>query len=202
MHSKNQTFIEAARRTQLVDCAIEAIAELGFARASMAKIAARAGVSTGVISYHFGSKDELIEQVVATIVKVGVEAIEPRVVGSSSATAGLRALITTNLEFMRQHRSYMRAMVEIVTHDQPVDGRPGPYATQAQAAIEDVRKVLGWGQQTGEFREFDTRVVAIAVRSAIDAIGIRLSTEPDLDLTSYGEQLADMFDFATRKAKV
>jgi AcrR family transcriptional regulator len=190
-----------ARRAQLVDSAIEVIAELGFARASMAKIAARAGVTTGVISYHFGSKDELIEQVVATIVKVGVEEIEPRVVGSPTATAGLRALITTNLEFMRQHRAYMRAMVEIVTHDQPVDGRPGPYASQGQSAIEDVRRVLAWGQQTGEFRDFDTRVVAIAVRSAIDAIGIRLSTEPDLDLTSYGEQLADMFECATRKAK-
>ena len=182
-----------------MDCAIETIAELGYARASMAKIAARAGVSTGVISYHFGNKDELIEQVLATVAKVGTDLIAPKVIASPGAAAGLRALITTNLEFMRTHSAHVRAIVEIVVVDRPVDGHAGPYARQGEIAIEDVEKVLRWGQRTGEFRDFDTRVVAIAVRSAIDAVGMRLSAEPDLDLTRYGEELADMFDLATRK---
>ncbi|WP_344315003.1 TetR/AcrR family transcriptional regulator [Fodinicola feengrottensis] len=200
MHSDNQTFIETARRAQLVDCAIQAIAEWGYARASMAKIAARAGVSTGVISYHFGSKEELIEQVVATVVTVGKEAIEPHVRAAGGARAGLRALIITNLDFIRTHPAYMRAMVEIIARGGPVDGS-GPYAGHGDAAIEDVQKVLHWGQQTGEFRHLDTRVVAVALRAAIDAIATRLSAEPDLDLVRYGEQLADMFDFATRKGQ-
>jgi AcrR family transcriptional regulator len=56
---RNQTFIEAARRAQIVTAAIETIAGLGYGQASLARIAERAGTSKGVISYHFPGKDDL-----------------------------------------------------------------------------------------------------------------------------------------------
>ena len=61
------TFIEAARRTQIVMCAIETLAEVGFQRASLAEIAKHAGISKSVISYYFASKDDLIAQVVTAV---------------------------------------------------------------------------------------------------------------------------------------
>ena len=61
------TFIEAARREQIVRCAGETIAQLGYARASLAEIAKHAGISKSVISYYFATKDELIRQVVADV---------------------------------------------------------------------------------------------------------------------------------------
>ena len=39
------TFTEAARRTQIIECAIETLATLGYAQASLAHIAERAGIS-------------------------------------------------------------------------------------------------------------------------------------------------------------
>jgi TetR/AcrR family fatty acid metabolism transcriptional regulator len=63
--SGSPTFTETARRAQILRCAIEAIAESGYGRASLAEIARRAGVSKGVVSYYFASKDELLAQVVA-----------------------------------------------------------------------------------------------------------------------------------------
>ena len=64
-----RTFIETARRAQIVQAAIDTIADLGYANASYAQIAKRAGLSsTGLISYHFHSKDDLIEQVIAELV--------------------------------------------------------------------------------------------------------------------------------------
>src|ERR1051326_6821589 len=59
----NPTFTEAARRTQIIECAIETLATLGYAQASLAQIAKRAGISKGVIVYYFSSKEELFEQV-------------------------------------------------------------------------------------------------------------------------------------------
>ena len=43
------TFTEAARRIQIIECAIETLATLGYAQASLAHIAKRAGISKGVI---------------------------------------------------------------------------------------------------------------------------------------------------------
>jgi AcrR family transcriptional regulator len=193
VRSENETFIEAARRAQLADCAIDVIAEGGIGKASMARIAERGGVSVGVISYHFGNKAGLISAVVDQVARTAVALMEPRIVGQSSATQALRMLITSNLEFMRLHPNALRALLEIIRADD------GVYAAQGSQAITDVQKVLHWGQQAGEFGSFDTQVMATTIRAAIDAVPTLVSRGEDLDLTAYGEELADLFDRATRK---
>lgn len=47
------------RRKQLVDAAIAVIHEQGFAHATVARIARKAGVSSGIIHHYFADKDEL-----------------------------------------------------------------------------------------------------------------------------------------------
>lgn len=55
-----RTFTQLKRRDQLVDRAIDALVELGFQRTSVGEVARRAGVSKGVVTYHFPAKDDLI----------------------------------------------------------------------------------------------------------------------------------------------
>ena len=71
MNTKNKTddqkemsFIEKARRAQIVACAIETIAEVGYAQASIGQIAKRANVSKRSDFLSFCGQDELLEQVV------------------------------------------------------------------------------------------------------------------------------------------
>ncbi|HEX6354790.1 TetR/AcrR family transcriptional regulator [Actinophytocola sp.] len=49
------------RRGQVSDALLRVIARAGFAEASMAAIAAEAGVSVGLIQRYFSTKDELLE---------------------------------------------------------------------------------------------------------------------------------------------
>ena len=48
------------RRKQLVSAAISVIHEDGFARATVARIARRAGVSSGIVHHYFADKDDLL----------------------------------------------------------------------------------------------------------------------------------------------
>ena len=48
------------RRKQLVEAAIAAIHEHGFANATVARIAAQAGISAGMVHHYFKDKDELL----------------------------------------------------------------------------------------------------------------------------------------------
>src|ERR1700754_181337 len=49
------------RRRQLIEATIVAIAEVGFNATTIAEIARRADVSTGLVSFYFGDKDGLLE---------------------------------------------------------------------------------------------------------------------------------------------
>ena len=190
------SFIEAARRAQIVQCAIDTIAELGYGRASLARIAGRAGVSKGVISYHFAGKDDLIEQVAASVLEAARAEMIPAIEAEPTARGKLRAYIESNLGFMRTHERAVRALVEIASGSGP-EGVPTLDLIGREDAVAALQRILRLGQQSGEFEDFSTRVMAVSIRSAIDAVPAQLMADPDLNVEGYARELADLFDRAS-----
>jgi len=197
---ERRTFIEAARRAQIVACAIDTIATLGYAQASLAQIARRAEISKGVISYHFVDKDELIRQVVAEVLKAFDSYMRPRIAAEfRSATRMLRAYIESNVEFMTTtHRKHVLALVEVVTNARRRAGNPLFDPKKYEAGLTELEQILRRGQRAGEFRRFSTRVMAASIRAAIDAIAAQMVTNPDLDIDAYGAELATLFEQASK----
>lgn len=195
-----RTFTEEARRRQIVECAIDVLAELGYVQASLAQIAKRAKISKGVISYHFEGKGELLEQAVVHVYTVGAEYVVPRILAASDARGGLRAYIESNIEFLDQHRKYAVAVGEIVLNLRDENGRL-KYGRQTDGPIvRPLVEMLEEGQRTGEFGEFSALVMARVIRHAIDGAAGDLAHEAHLDGATLGKELADLFDRATRPA--
>jgi TetR/AcrR family transcriptional regulator, fatty acid metabolism regulator protein len=200
--SAGRTFIEIARRNQIVAAAIDTVAEVGYARASLARIAARAGISRGLISYHFAGKDDLITQVVHDVVAKGRDYIEPRIRVETTASGMLKAYILSNLAFMREHRNHMVATVEIAQNGITADGQRRFYDdADVGRAERRLAGLLARFQEGWELRpDFDPMAMAVAIRAAIDAIPPRLVTDPDFDIDNYAREIATTFDLATRLA--
>src|SRR5579884_1596487 len=110
---KRPTFTEAARRAQLIECAIETIAQLGYAQASLAQIAKRAGISKSVITYYFSSKEELIKQVVKAILTDAASSIGPTIAAQPTARLRLHAYIQAHVDYISTHPEQMMAFMEI-----------------------------------------------------------------------------------------
>jgi TetR/AcrR family transcriptional regulator, fatty acid metabolism regulator protein len=196
---RDKTFIETARRAQIIAAAIDTIAELGYGQASLARIAERAGTSKGVICYHFAGKDELVRELVADVVAKGQAYMRPVVSVETTGTGRLRSWIEANVAFMREHRNEMIAVAEIARNARDAEGNRPFDSSFVQAGVTALARMLAQRQETGEFRaDFDPAVMAAAIRAAIDAIPARLARDPGLDLDHYGRELANLFDVATR----
>src|ERR1700728_3975432 len=104
-----RTLTEAGRRAQIVAPAIETIADVGYANASFARIARRAGLSsTGLISYHFAGKSELMAQVAnETFAAIG-EHMAARMSGARTPGQALESYIRGITEFIAAHRGQMK----------------------------------------------------------------------------------------------
>jgi TetR/AcrR family transcriptional regulator, fatty acid metabolism regulator protein len=196
-----RTFIAVARRRQIVECAVEAIAALGYAEASLARIAERAGISKGVISYHFRCKEELIREVVTHVFEAGGAFMLPRILAQSGATEMLRAYIESNLAFMRANRTAVLALAEILGNARTPDGRPLFALSEYEPVVASLEELLRRGQQAGELRACNPRVLAITIRAAIDAVPAQLAADPDLDVEAYARELATVFELATRATR-
>jgi AcrR family transcriptional regulator len=191
------TFIESARRAQIVECAIETLARLGYGRTSLAEIAKRAGISKSVISYYFATKDELIRQVVAEVYATGREFMVGRMGTQSNAADALRTYISSNVAFLGAYRTQVLALVEIIASVRSDDGTM-PFESPADSvAVAELEPLLRWGQESGVFRPFSTKVMAVTIRAAIDALPWRLAAASDVELDGYAAELVELFDRAT-----
>jgi AcrR family transcriptional regulator len=192
-----RTFIETARRAQIVAAAIDTIAEAGYAGASFARIAERLGISRGLISYHFTGKDDLIKEVVHQAAEDAKAYIRPRILAESTGPGMLRAYIESNLAFMGQHRNNVIAMIEIA---RSAEGRRIFYRdADVVDAVRALERGLTGFQTVGQFRpDFDPHVMAIAVRAAIEAASPRLALSPEFNIDHYAREIVAVFHLATR----
>lgn len=195
--ASERTFIETARRAQIVAAAIDIIAEAGYEGASFARIAERLGISRGLISYHFAGKDDLIRQVVRQAAEEAVAYIRPQVLAESAGPGMLRAYIESNLAFMRDHRNNVIAMIEIA---RSAKARRIFYGDTAVVnAVGALAHQLSAFQAAGQFRpDFDPHAMAMAIRAAIEAASPRLALDPGFDIDNYAREIAAAFDRATR----
>lgn len=196
---KRPSFIEVARRAQLIECAVETIATLGYAQASLAQIAKRANISKSVITYYFKSREELLEQVVTEIYTAAVQAVTPQIVAQPTATLRLQAYIRSAIDYIGAHRMQMGALLEIALNFRTADGKLRYGGTTEEWILTALEGLLRQGQEEGEFRAFDLRVMAVTIRRAIDAVAPLLAAYPNLDTDLYAQELVTLFDHATRK---
>ena len=195
---KSMSFIEAARRAQIVESAIEVLAERGYAQTSLARIAERAAISKSIISYHFEGKDELMRQIVIEVYTKGAHFMLPRIQAESTARGMLMAFIQSNVEFIATHRRATIAATEVISNLRKPDGTFHFDQDADEPNVQGVEGILKRGQADGEFRSFDTRVMALTIRAAIDRLASRLIARPDLDWEAYARELCSTFDHATR----
>jgi TetR/AcrR family transcriptional regulator, fatty acid metabolism regulator protein len=195
-----RTFTELARRAQIAGCAAEAIAEVGYADASMAEIARRAGVAKSVVSYHFSDRAELMGEVLRTAMATYATFMEPRMARATSASDKLRAYVVGTADYVVEQRSMHVAVIEIALNATSADGRPLIATMPLRAPEPSVEDILRQGQRDGEFRDFDVQVVGGVVRSALTRdMVVRQRNDPRIDLQAYAEELVRLFELGIRR---
>ncbi len=195
------TFTRRKRRDQLVECAIDAIVEAGYPRASVAEVARRAGVSKGVVSYHFPAKDDLIQAVIDDVIAEMARYLEPRLRAADPAQHPERFIaryLTIWTGYIQTHGRQVLALVRIYSAFRDETGRPNPAFDVRADEIAVVARVLRLGQETGRLGRFDPGIMAAVMKAALDDLLTQYAGDPELDLDAYGAELVAMFEAATR----
>ena len=191
----DRSFVSNARRAQIVEAAIETVAEVGYAQASLSRIAVRLDISKGVISYHFAGKDDLIAEIVSQVLQQARAYMQPRIEAQATGPEILSAYIESNLEFMRDNPNQLSAVVEIVRAT--IAGAKSPFSGDRDGAVHILAELLTRFQTAGDFRaDFSPSAMAVAIRAVIDAAVGRLA-DPAFDIDQYAREAVAIFNRAT-----
>jgi AcrR family transcriptional regulator len=201
-----ESFTRTARKAQIVDCAIEVIAEVGYQQASIRKIADRVGIAMSAVLYHFGSKENLVDAIVEHMYRMALATLVPALDVETTATGKLNAYIRSSIRYFAAHRSALLALTSTATNFQPSDGRRfdelglSPEITD-QLAVLDPLAILAAGQRDGEFGDFPLESTALALRGAVNSVVEKVLREPHYDTMGYGDDLVEIFGRIVKSAR-
>ena len=119
-------------RARVIDAAVACILDEGFYRASSNKIARRAGVTWGVIQYHFGTREALLLAVHERGLDELDRCLADAVISGTSVEARLGSFVDALWSYYRRPEflAYMQVMLNL-SHDPTT-------ADSTQAALKSV----------------------------------------------------------------
>ena len=187
------SFIEEARRRQIVDTAIRTIATRGFSQTSLAEIARDAGISKGVISYHFEGKRELVEAILSRLLREPAEFIKERVDACDRPLDKLRAYIQANFEHMKSNRSHYVALVDLWGIRTSSDKH---HHFDAEAYLPSrgyLSRIIENGQKRGDLKAAPLKTMASVIQASIDGVMLQWVYDADaIDLDACREEILGM----------
>ncbi|NQX48132.1 TetR family transcriptional regulator [Paenibacillus tritici] len=183
------SLIADARREQIIKAAIVVLTEIGYLSTSLSKIANKANISTGLISYHFSGKEDLMRNTLIYLVEQERAFIKGKVEPKQTYMEKLMVFIEASLAYQGTNRAYNIALLEIVFNGRTPDNVP---YYLAEINDEDelnvlLKGILYKGQEAKEFGDFDPIVIAIVIRGAISASLSLPKTE--MSLEDYNEKI-------------
>lgn len=143
--------------------------DIGYVNMSLAKIAKKAKVSTGLISYHFEDKEDVLNHTLDYLLKKQFEYIKERVSKEGSAYDQLIGYIDASLAYQGTHSINNVALIEIIFNARTPDNIPyyklsGDEEDPLYTYLEGI---LSHGIKTKEFSEVEPKNVSIMIQGAI-----------------------------------
>lgn len=154
-----------ATRTRLLAAAEELFANQGYEGTSVRELAAKAGCNLSLISYHFGSKEGLLTELVATKARTVGDRLAALAGQPLDASDAIRAYASFVIEFASANQPFLRMMFRDVI------GSQHPALDELRARIREnfrnLERLLAGGLDAGCLRDVDRPVAAVGLAGAL-----------------------------------
>ncbi|TXR95244.1 TetR/AcrR family transcriptional regulator [Bacillus sp. SH7-1] len=188
------SFIAEARREQIILACIDTLEEVGYNNLSLTKVAKKAKISTGLISYHFNDKLYLMNRTLQFLVDKQHKFISNRVLLAQSEINKLEAFIEAHLAYQETHYKNNIALIEIVFNARNEENIPY-YRIEDEEDDDALRTmlldILKTGQQNGVFsNSFRIDTLASFILGAIEER--MLQANSSISIENYSDELIKM----------
>ncbi|MEO8449144.1 MAG: TetR/AcrR family transcriptional regulator [Gemmatimonadota bacterium] len=167
-----------ARRAEVADAAIKVITREGLDRTSLQAIARELGETTGVLTYYFANKDELLlfalSHAMGDLVSQAARAARGRR-GLARLEASLLSSMPTSPKRRRAWQIWLAFLGQSVAHPKLIKAQRDRYATVRQVVESELAALQGEGLLPASLDRSET---AEGILALLDGIGIGAAIRP------------------------
>lgn len=177
---KEATFIELARRQQILDAALKLFAEKGFHQTSLAEIAGELGISKGVISYHFDGKADLGQEVIQYIVRMLSKYVQQRVSRKETGREKLLEFVDACIDYIGENRSSYLTYIDTMGCFGTVDEKREMMAWVNRNTREIIIGIIKSGRRDGSIGRVNAKNAADVLQGILDGMMEVIAAEPEV----------------------
>jgi AcrR family transcriptional regulator len=172
--------MEASAR--IVEAMRRSVAARGAAGSTFDQVAREAGVSRGLLHYHFGTKEKLIAEVVRRDAEIRLEHLGSELAEAGTVADVIAALVHSLEDLVERDPGVVALMFELFTSGRRNPEIAAEFAALQRVTREHVGRLLAAREREGVIRLTDEpEAVAAVLLSLADGLALRLLGEPDRD---------------------
>lgn len=161
--------IREEQRTKILEAARTVFAHRGVS-ATMAEVAAAAGVSQGLAYRYFEGKEALIRALLEQVVRASTGGLQQILAMKDTPGRRLEFLLTRLFEGRREHPELYMPLYQEVTGERPPDDLREMIERQGQEFITVLRQLIVEAQATGEIAGDDPDELVAATFAYLDGL--------------------------------
>jgi AcrR family transcriptional regulator len=166
----------------IVDAMRRSVARRGVAGSTFDHVAREAGVSRGLLHYHFGAKEELLAEVVRRDCDLRMAVLERQLAGARDAEDFLSLLVFSLEELVAEDPDFVIVVFELFTLSRRNEEVATEFAELLRRMREHVADLLAAKQTDGVLRlRAEPEAIADLLFALADGIAMRMLAEPDRD---------------------
>ena len=156
-------------KDRLIAAAREIMTERNAVEFSLQDVAARSGLNSALVKYHFGNKDGLLLAILERDAEISLKQVEKLLAREMPATQKLSLHMSGIIETYFC-KPYMNRLVHMLVHERGDEAAQQVSRFFVEPLARFQRQMLEEGVKSGEFKEVDPGFFYHAVGSACDAL--------------------------------
>ena len=156
-------------KDRLIAAAREIMTERNAVEFSLQDVAARSGLNSALVKYHFGNKDGLLLAILERDAETSLKQVEKLLAREMPATQKLSIHMSGIIETYFR-KPYMNRLVHMLVHERGDEAAQQVSRFFVEPLARFQRQILEEGVKSGEFKEVDPGFFYHAVGSACDAL--------------------------------
>jgi AcrR family transcriptional regulator len=176
------------KAARIVEAMRASVAARGIAGSTFDHVAGEAGVSRGLLHYHFGTKERLLVEVVRRESDVRIERLERAIAGAADAEDVLGALVRSFQEWLGAQPAPLMTheMLTLAQHNDEIAAEVAELGRRTRSHLADA---LERKQRTGVLSlRVEPELAAMFLFALADGVVLRRLSEPELDIAPLIEQ--------------
>lgn len=189
------------KKEDIIAATTEIIMKLGFSNFSVGKVANFLKISKGVITYHFPTKEILLQSVVLRYYEEAAGYMEKYIRNDKNAKDALNSYIESNLYFVKEKKEQTIAITDIILNSRTREGDM-LFKGNDGSIYEPLIEIFKYGQEVDKnYRDFSPDIMARSVRSVIDSLSLAIVKGEIQDVDNAVREVKMIFQSATLLSK-